>query len=55
MARSVQANRHCTRRRRAVQRLVAERSVGVDALLSPAVPMVPQPTAEFRSVAYVAA
>jgi aspartyl-tRNA(Asn)/glutamyl-tRNA(Gln) amidotransferase subunit A len=42
-------------RRRAVQRLVAARSVGIDAWLSPTLPMLPQPTDEFRSVADVAA
>ena len=42
-------------RRRMVQRLVAERSVGIDAWLTPTVPMLPQPTAQFRSVADVAA
>jgi len=42
-------------RRRVVQRLVAERSAGIDAWLTPTVPMLPQPTAEFRSVADVAA
>ena len=41
-------------RRRVVQRLVAERSVGIDAWLTPTVPMLPQPTADFRSVADVA-
>ena len=38
-------------RRREVQRLVAERSIGIDAWLSPTVPMLPEPTAQFRSVA----
>ena len=42
-------------RRRVLQRLVAERSVGIDAWLSPTVPMVPTPTAGFRTVADVAA
>jgi len=42
-------------RRRAVQRLVAARSVGIDAWLSPTLPMLPQPTDHFRSVADVAA
>lgn len=42
-------------RRRVVQRLVAERSVGIDAWLTPTVPMLPQPTSQFRSVADVAA
>jgi aspartyl-tRNA(Asn)/glutamyl-tRNA(Gln) amidotransferase subunit A len=42
-------------RRRVVQGLVAERSVGIDAWLTPTVPMLPQPTAHFRSVADVAA
>ena len=42
-------------RRRAVQRLVAERSVGIDAWLAPTVPMLPLPTAQFRSVDDVAA
>lgn len=41
-------------RRREVQALVNERSVGVDAWLTPTVPMLPQPTAAFRSVADVA-
>jgi aspartyl-tRNA(Asn)/glutamyl-tRNA(Gln) amidotransferase subunit A len=41
-------------RRRVVQRLVAERSVGIDAWLSPTVPMLPEPTSHFRSVADVA-
>jgi aspartyl-tRNA(Asn)/glutamyl-tRNA(Gln) amidotransferase subunit A len=40
-------------RRRVLQRLVAERSVGIDAWLTPTVPMLPQPTAGFRSVADV--
>ncbi len=42
-------------RRRMVQGLVAERSVGIDAWLTPTVPMLPQPTAQFGSVAEVAA
>jgi aspartyl-tRNA(Asn)/glutamyl-tRNA(Gln) amidotransferase subunit A len=42
-------------RRRELQRLVAARSVGIDAWLTPTVPMLPQPTAGFRSVADVAA
>ncbi len=42
-------------RRRTVQRLVAERSVGIDGWLTPTVPMLPQPTAQFSSVADVAA
>ena len=42
-------------RRRVLERLVAERSVGIDAWLSPTVPMVPMPTAGFRTVADVAA
>ena len=42
-------------RRRELQRLVAERSVGIDAWLTPTVPMLPQPTADFSSVAEVAA
>jgi aspartyl-tRNA(Asn)/glutamyl-tRNA(Gln) amidotransferase subunit A len=41
-------------RRRVVQRLVNERGVGIDAWLSPTVPMLPQSTADFRSVADVA-
>lgn len=41
-------------RRRVVQRLVAERSTGIDAWLSPTVPMLPEPTAGFRSVAAAA-
>lgn len=42
-------------RRRVVQRLVAERSAGIDAWLTPTVPMLPQPTSQFCSVADVAA
>lgn len=42
-------------RRGEVQRRVAERSAGIDGWLTPTVPMVPQPTAHFRSVADVAA
>ncbi len=42
-------------RRRVLQRLVAERSVGIDAWLTPTVPMLPQPIDQFRSVADVAA
>ncbi len=42
-------------RRRVLQRLVAERSVGIDAWLTPTVPMLAQPIAQFRSVADVAA
>ena len=42
-------------RRRVLERLVAERSAGIDAWLSPTVPMVPMPTAGFRTVADVAA
>jgi len=42
-------------RRRVLERLVAERSVGIDAWLMPTVPMLPQPIAEFRNVAEVAA
>ena len=42
-------------RRRVLQRVVAERSAGIDAWLTPTVPMLPQPTADFRSVADVAA
>ena len=42
-------------RRREVQVLVNKRSVGIDAWLTPTVPMLPQPTAAFRSVADVAA
>ena len=42
-------------RRREVQRLVAERSFGIDGWLTPTVPMLPQPTAHFRSPADVAA
>lgn len=42
-------------RRRVVQHLVAERSAGIDAWLTPTVPMLPQPTSHFRSVADVAA
>lgn len=41
-------------RRRVLQRLVAERSVGIDAWVTPTVPMLPQPIADFRSVAEVA-
>lgn len=41
-------------RRRALQRLVTERSAGIDAWLAPTVPMLPEPTAGFRSVADVA-
>jgi len=41
-------------RRREVLVLVNERSVGIDAWLTPTVPMLPQPTAAFRSVADVA-
>jgi aspartyl-tRNA(Asn)/glutamyl-tRNA(Gln) amidotransferase subunit A len=41
-------------RRREVQVLVNERCVGIDAWLTPTVPMLPQPTAAFRSVADVA-
>jgi aspartyl-tRNA(Asn)/glutamyl-tRNA(Gln) amidotransferase subunit A len=41
-------------RRRVLQRLVAERSIGIDAWLSPTVPMLPQPIADFRSVDDVA-
>jgi aspartyl-tRNA(Asn)/glutamyl-tRNA(Gln) amidotransferase subunit A len=40
---------------RVVQRLVTERSAGIDAWLSPTVPMLPEPTSRFRSVADVAA
>jgi aspartyl-tRNA(Asn)/glutamyl-tRNA(Gln) amidotransferase subunit A len=42
-------------RRRALERLVAERSMGIDAWLTPTVPMLPQPIAGFRSAADVAA
>lgn len=42
-------------RRRVVQGLMAERTVGIDAWLTPTVPMLPQPTAQFHSVADVAA
>lgn len=42
-------------RRRQLQRLVVDRSRGIDAWLTPTVPMLPQPIAEFRSVADVAA
>lgn len=42
-------------RRRAVQRLVTERCTGIDAWLSPTVPMLPQPTADFKTVADAAA
>jgi aspartyl-tRNA(Asn)/glutamyl-tRNA(Gln) amidotransferase subunit A len=42
-------------RRRAVQRQVALRTAGIDAWLSPTVPMLPQPIDDFRSVADVAA
>ena len=42
-------------RRRVVQRLVAERSAGIDAWLSPTVPMLPQPISQFRALAEVAA
>ena len=42
-------------RRRELQRLIAERSIGIDAWLSPTVPMVPLPTAGFTDVATVAA
>ncbi len=42
-------------RRRELERLVTARSAGIDAWLTPTVPMVPQPTAEFRGVAEVAA
>ena len=41
-------------RRRVLERLVVERSTGIDAWLSPTVPMLPQPIADFRSVADVA-
>jgi aspartyl-tRNA(Asn)/glutamyl-tRNA(Gln) amidotransferase subunit A len=41
-------------RRREVQVLVNERCVGIDAWLTPTVPMLPQPTAAFRTVADVA-
>lgn len=42
-------------RRLALQREVAERSAGIDAWLTPTVPMLPQPIDAFRSVADVAA
>ncbi len=42
-------------RRRELERLVAERSIGIDAWLTPTVPMLPQPIAGFRSAADVAA
>jgi aspartyl-tRNA(Asn)/glutamyl-tRNA(Gln) amidotransferase subunit A len=41
-------------RRRDTQRLMAQRSVGIDAWLSPTVPMLPQPISDFRSVDEVA-
>lgn len=42
-------------RRRVLERVVAERSAGIDAWLSPTVPMLPQPVASFRSVDDVSA
>jgi aspartyl-tRNA(Asn)/glutamyl-tRNA(Gln) amidotransferase subunit A len=42
-------------RRRALQARVAARCAGIDAWLSPTVPMLPQPIDDFRSVAEVAA
>jgi aspartyl-tRNA(Asn)/glutamyl-tRNA(Gln) amidotransferase subunit A len=42
-------------RRRVLERVVAERGAGIDAWLSPTVPMLPEPIAHFRSVADVAA
>lgn len=42
-------------RRRVVEHLVAQRCTGIDAWLSPTVPMLPQPTADLASVAEVAA
>jgi len=42
-------------RRSEVQRLVAERAAGIDGWLTPTVPMLPQPTAHFRTVAEVSA
>jgi aspartyl-tRNA(Asn)/glutamyl-tRNA(Gln) amidotransferase subunit A len=42
-------------RRSEVQRLVAQRSIGIDGWLTPTVPMLPQPTAHFRTVAEVSA
>ncbi|OYU26175.1 MAG: hypothetical protein CFE41_17720 [Burkholderiales bacterium PBB2] len=52
----VRADDHATMlaRRREVQVLVNERRVGIDAWLTPTVPMLPQLTAAFRSVADVA-
>lgn len=42
-------------RRREVQRQITERSLGVDAWLSPTVPMLPEPIAHFKTVADAAA
>lgn len=42
-------------RRRAVERIVGARSRGIDAWITPTVPMLPQPTAHYATVAEVAA
>lgn len=42
-------------RRREVQQRVTERSIGIDAWLSPTVPMVPEPLTQFKTVADAAA
>lgn len=42
-------------RRRAVERIVTERSRGIDAWVTPTVPMLPHPTADYTTVADVAA
>jgi aspartyl-tRNA(Asn)/glutamyl-tRNA(Gln) amidotransferase subunit A len=42
-------------RRRAVERIVTERSRGIDAWVTPTVPMLPHPTADYPTVADVAA
>ncbi len=41
-------------RRRDLTRLIRERSAGIDAWISPTVPMLPEPTADFESVDQVA-
>lgn len=44
-----------TARKKVLEKLVARRLAGIDALISPTVPMVPRPTAEFSTVEQVSA